>query len=108
VGQLTERDLTRLSFLMASLVTSPDLWERLIHRVLREEPTSSTYRRVVAELQRLLTRRAASASGLPILRGAAEDLLHQGEEFRGEEFRAAGRLLSAALESAPSVRAAAG
>jgi hypothetical protein len=104
MGRLGERDLTRLSFLMASLVASPDLWSRLIELVLRDEPASSAFRTVVAELRDLLAERGASGvPSISTLQEVAELLIH-----RDDEQRALGLALSAALESAPVQRAAAG
>jgi hypothetical protein len=98
MGRLDERDLTRLSFLMASLVASPELWTRLIGRVLRGEPASSPYAEVVAQVEQLLSERSVShPADVDSLRDVADRLL-EGDD----EARTAGRALSAALESAPS------
>jgi hypothetical protein len=92
---ISERDMTRLSLLMASLVSSPAQAEKFIDLVRRNElhgELASIVDALRAELQ------AEASHGQPsrdTLRGVAESLIHAGAEPK----RTAGRLLAAALES---------
>jgi hypothetical protein len=94
MGKLTERELTRLSFLMASLVATPALAPKLFGRV-RTGPESLDA--VVAELRRLVLQATGTAvTTKETLRIVAGQLLasHTADE------KTAGRLLAAALEPA--------
>ena len=98
MSKLTERELNRLSFLMASLVASPELSSRLTQRVLDGESAQEPFGNVVREVARRIT--AAATQGPPTkftLRDVAKDLMIAG---RDDELVTAGRLLAAALESA--------
>ncbi len=94
---MTERDTTRLSFLMASLVSSPDLAGRFVQRVLSDE-ASGAFANVVKAVKASIEQ--AATDGQPTrttLRKVAEELISESNDQK----KTAGRLLAAALESVP-------
>lgn len=97
MSSMTERDTTRLSFLMASLVSSPDLASRFVERVLSDEQ-AGTFASVVKAVRTSIEQ--ATPNGPPTrttLRKVAEELISENSDQK----KTAGRLLAAALESAP-------
>jgi hypothetical protein len=94
---LKERELTRLSFLMSSLVADPSLSTRLIERMSKDVPQS--LEKIVQDLGKRI--RAAAGERKPTwttLHNVAGDLIRSESET---DARTIGRLLAAALELAP-------
>lgn len=97
MGRLSERELTRLSYLMGSIVTSPQLTARLVTRVLRDtdvEWFKALLRTVAERIERAARGQPPTTSSL---REAALSLIGDSDP----EKQTVGRLLAAALESAP-------
>lgn len=92
---INERDMTRLSLLMASLVSSPAQAVKLMNSV-RSKPNDEGFASIVDALSSQID--AAAANGPPsdaTLRHAVKSLIEQGSE----PSVTAGRLLDAALEN---------
>src|SRR5437899_2028319 len=99
MGRLGERELTRLSYLMAALVASPQLSDRLIERAIKESDASQPwFLELVREVAKQIRNLAHNSSPTwSTLRQVAGALIRNVDP----EKQIVGRLLAAALESAP-------
>lgn len=100
MNKMTERELTRLSFLVDALVSSPRLWNELIGNVLSSKP-NTTMETCANALKEAFNE--AFASGRPsmhpdseILRDVALKLMKSDAELS----RASGQALARAIEGA--------
>ncbi len=92
---ITERDMTRLSLFMASLVSSPDQASRFI-ALMRKNADDAAFASIIDALRTQIEASAAGAQpSLSTLRQTVESLIAK----KSEPATTAGRLLAAALEN---------
>lgn len=99
MNNLNERELTRLSYLMSSLVVSPELYIQFIETMHLNQGTQQVMN-LVQDLSSRISMNCGSKPTRDELSQVAQDLIKE----KQPELVTMGRLLAAALETYPSKR----